>query len=187
MSQSDDLISVLAEEHRDLRQLLTELGLLAEFESLRHSLVVLMIAETVRHTVAEEAYLYPVIRAYLPEGQRIVEREIAGHEEMEQTLKMMESRDLTSAEFSRLLSRLNGVVRPHSRGEEKDLFPLLAKHVSKEELAVLGQKAAEAKKKASIPQRLAEPDSPLLDRILTSGTSLVERVRTYLRGHAYPL
>jgi hypothetical protein len=55
------------------------------------------------------------------------------------------------------------------------------------QLAVLGWKAVEAKEKASIPECLAEPDSPLLNRILASATTLGERVRTYLRERAYPL
>lgn len=185
MNRSDDLISVLTEEHRDQRQLLTELQQLTGHGSLRRSLADLLIAEMVRHTVAEDAYLHPVARERLPERPRLADQHIAEHEQLEQTLKGLERHDLTTGEeFSLLLSRLDTEVRTHTRSEEEELFPLLARHLSKEELTALGQKALEAKKKASIPQRLSErPRNP----IFAAGAGLVERVRIYLYDRAYPL
>lgn len=151
MNQSDDLISVLAEENRELRQLLTELEQLTESESLRRSLADLTIAELVRHMMAEESYLYPVARERLPEGTRIVDRHIAEYGKIEQTLKRLERHDLTSADFSLLLSRLDADARAQLQAEEEEeLFPLVARHVGQEELAVLGRKAVESKEKASI-------------------------------------
>lgn len=187
MKRSDDLVSVLTEDHREIRQLLTELEHLTEPEPLRRSLADLMIAEMIRHAVAEEAYLYPVARERLPEGQRIVDQEIAGHDKLEQILQKLERSDLTDEEFSLLLSRLNTEARAHMEAEEQELFPLLANHLSKEELAVLGRKAAEAKEKAPTRQRISAPERPLLNTILASGTGLIERLHKYLRGCAYPL
>lgn len=184
MNQSDDLISVLTEEHRDQGQLLTELEQLTGHESLRRSLADLLIAEMVRHMVAEDAYLHPVARERLPEGPRLADQHIAEHEQLEQTLKGLERHDLTGEEFFLLLSRLDTEVRTHTRSEEEELFPLLGRHLSKEELTALGQKALEAKEKASIRQRLSErPRNP----IFAAGAGLVERVRIYLYDRAYPL
>ncbi|GAA4604302.1 hypothetical protein GCM10023195_14640 [Actinoallomurus liliacearum] len=187
MNQSETLISVLQEDHNDLRQLLTELDYLVEFERLRRSVTQLLIAEMVRHTVAEETYMYPVARAHLPQGTRIVQREIAGHAELERVLRRMDLPDLTSAEFSTLLAELNAEAGPHARAEENQLFPLLARYLKPEELAAVGEKAAAAKEKASLRQYLAQPDSSLRDRFVTSGTTMVERVRAYLHRGAYPL
>lgn len=187
MNSPEDLISVLTEDHRDIQQLITELEYLLDFERLRRSVTELMIAEMVRHAVAEEAYLYPVARARLPQGRLVVEQEIAGHEELEQILRQLGRPDQTRAEFSFHLSRLNAVARPHTQAEEDELFPLLARHLSLAELVDLGQKAAEAEDKASIRRYLAESDASLRDRMVTTGTTLVERVRAYLRDSAYPL
>ncbi|MCO5971959.1 hemerythrin domain-containing protein [Actinoallomurus soli] len=187
MNRSENLISVLTEDHRDFQQLLAELGYLADFDRLRRSVAELMIAEMVRHAVAEETYVYPVARARLPQGRLIVEQEIAGHEQIERILRDLGRPDLNAAEFSFHLSRLEAESHPHTQAEEDRLFPLLARHLSEEELVDLGRKAVEAKEKASIRRYLADPDSSLRDRIVASGTTLVERVRAYLRTGAYPL
>ncbi|MEV5706448.1 hemerythrin domain-containing protein [Actinoallomurus sp. NPDC052274] len=187
MNEPETLISVLQEDHNDLRQLLTELGYLIEFERLRRSVTQLLIAEMVRHAVAEETYMYPVARTRLPQGTRIVERENAGHAELERVLRRMDLPDLTSAEFSTLLVELNAEAGPHARAEERQLFPMLAEYLTPEELVAVGKKAAEAKEKASLRQYLADPDCSLRGRLVTSGTTMVERVRVYLRGGAYPL
>ncbi|MCO5994318.1 hemerythrin domain-containing protein [Actinoallomurus rhizosphaericola] len=187
MNRSENLISVLTEDHRDFEQLLSEVGHLTDFGRLRRSVGELMIAEMVRHAVAEETYLYPVARARLPQGQLIVEQEIAGHEQIEQILRDLGRPDLTDAEFSFHLSRLKAEAYPHAQAEEDRLFPLLARHLSEEELVDLGRKAMEAKEKASIRRYLADSDSSLRDRIVASGATLVERVRGYLRTGAYPL
>lgn len=187
MRVPDDLISVLTQDHRDLQQLQTELNYLTEFHGLRRSLVVLMIAETVRHSVAEETYVYPVVRARLPRGPSIVDHEIAAHRRIEQILRSLDRPELTGAQITALLSRLDATALRHARTEEEELFPLLADHVSEDELVVLGRQALEAKEKAAIRRSLAEPDCPLRDRPATSGTALVDRVRAYLRAHAYPL
>lgn len=185
MNKSCDLISALTEDHRELRQLLTELEHLTGGEPLWRSLADLTITEMVRHSVAEEAYLYPVARERLPEGQGIVDQEIADHHRLEEMLIRLESPDLRTAQFSQLMSRMDVAVRAHMQAEEDELFVLLAKHLSKEELAVLGRKAAEAKEKAPTRRHRSTPERPVLNTIIASGTGLVERLRKHLRG-PYP-
>lgn len=187
MHTPDDLISVLTQDHRDLQQLHFELGYTIEFARLRRSLVELLIAEVVRHEVAEETYVLPVVGARLPEGPRLVDQDLAGHREIEQVLKSLEDPDLTSAEFASRLSRLKETTAPHTRAEEEELYPLLADHLSADELVALGRAALEAKKKAALSRYLAEPDCSKRDRVWSSRTTLVDRIRAYLRAGAYPL
>ncbi|MFL6053026.1 MAG: hemerythrin domain-containing protein [Actinoallomurus sp.] len=186
MNRSCDLISILTEDHRELRQLLTELEHLTGGEPLWRSLADLTITEMVRHSVAEEAFLYPVARQRLPEGQRIVDQEVADHGRIEQMVARLESPDLPTAQFSVLMSQLAAALGAHMQAEEDELFVLMAKHLGKEELAVLGRKAAEAKEKAPTRHHVSAPDHPLLNTIIASGTGLVERLREHLRG-LYPL
>jgi hemerythrin-like domain-containing protein len=182
MNRSEDLISVLAEDHRELKQLFTELEMLYGGEKLRRSLTDQMIIEVVRHSVAEETYLYPVARERLPDGGWIADEAEADHRRLEQILKRLEQPDLPDDHFSLLLSWLVTGARQHIDDEEERMFPLLAKHVSEEELVSLGEKANMAKARALSRLSPAEPEQPLLHMILKTGLGLVERVREHICG-----
>jgi hypothetical protein len=189
MNGSDDLITVLTEDHRELQQLFTELELLCGGESLRRALTDQMIIEMVRHSVAEEAYLYPLSRSRLPDGGWVAEEAHADHQRLEKILKRLEQPRLPDDHFSLLQSWLITGARQHMSDEEERIFPLLVEHVSREELIDLGEKAKGSKTKApSRPSVAAPPEEPLLHMIMESGGGLVERVREYLCGHgrAYP-
>ncbi|GAA0324046.1 hemerythrin domain-containing protein [Actinoallomurus spadix] len=187
MHPPDDLVSVLIQDHRDLQQLHFELGYTIEFPRLRHSLVELLIAEVVRHEVAEETYVFPVVRARLPHGPALVDEDVAGHREIWQVLNSLDEPDLTSEEFASRLSRLKATTAPHTRAEEEELYPALTEHLDEDERVALGRAALRAKEKAALRRYLAEPDCSLRNRVCSSPTTLAERVRTYLRADAYRL
>lgn len=188
MKPPGDLISVLQDDHRELRQLLTEVELLSGGERLRRSLTEQMIIEMVRHMVAEESYLYPICRERLPDGGLTTDEAYAAHDGIEKILKRLEDRDLPDEEFARLLSSLITASRMHIEDEEWRVFPLLTKYGDKQELLALGAKAMDSK--ASAPSR-PEPSAsgrPLVQALLKTGSGLVERVREHLcgRGKPYP-
>lgn len=182
MNPSEDLITVLTEDHRELDQLFTELEVLSGGEPLQRSLTDQMIIETVRHSVAEEAYFYPVVREYLPDGDLIADGACGEHEHVEKILEQLERSDLPDDHFSLLLSWAITSARRHIADEEERIFPLLAAHLSREMLVSLGEKAKKAK--AGAPSRCTsgEPQPPLLHTIVKSGIGLVERVRDNLCG-----
>jgi hemerythrin-like domain-containing protein len=187
MNRSDDLITVLTEDHRELRQLFTELEMLSGGEKLRRALTDQMIIEMVRHSVAEESYLYPACRASLPDGGRIAGEAHADHLRIENIMRQLEEPGLNDDQFSFLLDWLISGTREHMRDEEDRVFPLLADNVSGADLVRLGDKAQRAKDLA--PTRSsASKRGPLLHMLLASGAGLVERARAHLCGHgkAYP-
>jgi hemerythrin-like domain-containing protein len=186
MDRPDDLISVLTEDHREMRQLFTELEFLSGGESLRRALTDQLIVEVVRHSVAEECYLYPVSRDRLPEGERVTALALAEHHRLEDILRRLEVPDVADDRFALLLSWLITGTRQHMADEERRIFPLLAVHVPEDELVELGRKARQSKSCA--PSRPATPADgrPLLHFLLTSGAGMVERVRDYLCGRDKP-
>jgi hemerythrin-like domain-containing protein len=188
MNRPKDLITVLTEDHRELRQLFTELEVLSGGENLRRRLTDQLIIEMVRHSVAEEAYLYPVCRACLPDGGWISEEAHADHLRIEKIMKQLEVPGLPDDHFSFLLDWLISDTRRHMSDEEDRLFPLLVKNVSEAELVVLGEKAKRAKSLAATRSPPGGKDKPLLHTLLASGAGLVERARAYLcgQGKAYP-
>jgi|tagenome__1003787_1003787.scaffolds.fasta_scaffold20441420_2 hemerythrin-like domain-containing protein len=186
MYRSDDLISVLTQDHREMKQLFTELGHLSGGESLRRTLTDQLIVEMVRHSVAEESYLYPVAVERLPRGDLLTDTSLADHYQIEDILRRLEAPDIPDDEFALLLSWLINDTRRHLDDEEERIFPLLAEHVSEEELIELGKKAQQSK--AQAPSRVSHKvdGRPLLQMILESGAGLVQRARDHLCGRDSP-
>lgn len=186
MRPAEDLITVLTEDHHEMRQLLTELQHLSPGEPLRRRLIDQLIIEMVRHSIAEECYLYPLVADRLPDGAKETETALAEHREIERFLQRLERPDLREDRLSRLLADLVPSLQDHLLDEEETLFPQVARLVSEDELVELGRLAVESK--ANAPSRDCGPDRPLLQTLLETGAGLVDRLRAYLCGkdHAYP-
>jgi len=189
MHQSEeDLISVLLEDHDELRQLLTELEHLVGGERLQRVLAEQAVVEVVRHSLAEEAYLYPAVRHLIPEGSRLADNELEAHDRLERILRRLEDPALPDAEYARLLSTVITEGRVHMEVEETELFPLVKDNFTKEELIDLGRRAKKSKAEAPTRHHNHGHDRPLIQTIFASGAGLVERVREHLcgRDRAYP-
>ena len=74
-----DLIDVLIKDHDELRSLFDRLVDPHLLPERSQELASVAIAELVRHSVAEEAYLYPTARHVLDGGEELVTREMADH------------------------------------------------------------------------------------------------------------
>jgi hemerythrin superfamily protein len=182
-SERRDVIEVLTHDHREVEELFTKLeGAAPDDGETRRELADEVTIELVRHSVAEEMYLYPAARKYLPDGDEIADKEIAEHAAVEKTLKAMEKTDAGGPEFSNLLAELMGDVRLHIREEEEDLFPALAEHADPAELFQLGDKVQAAKQKAPTRPHPSAPDRPPLNKLLAPGAGFVDRVRDHLSG-----
>jgi hemerythrin superfamily protein len=182
-SELRDVISVLTYDHREVEEMFGQLEATATDDSRRRrELIDQVIIELVRHSVAEEMYLYPATRKYLPDGDEIANREIGDHAKVEKTLKALEKTDADSEEFSTLLAELMTDVRLHVRDEEEHLFPALADRISPEELTELGEKIQAAKRIAPTRPHPSAPDRPPLNKLLAPGAGLVDRIRDHLSG-----
>jgi hemerythrin superfamily protein len=182
-SERRDVISVLIHDHREVEELFGKLEAATPDDGrTRRELTDQVIIELVRHSVAEEMYLYPATRKFVPDGDEIADREIAEHSEAEKTMKALEKTDADTQEFSGLLAELMTDVRLHIRDEEERLFPALADHASPEELIELGEKVQSAKRRAPTRPHPSAPDRPPLNKLLAPGAGMVDRVRDHLSG-----
>ncbi|HEU5161170.1 MAG TPA: hemerythrin domain-containing protein [Streptosporangiaceae bacterium] len=182
-SERRDVIAVLTHDHREVEELFTKLEAATPDDGeTRRVLTDEVTIELVRHSVAEEMYLYPAARKFLPDGDKIADKEIAEHGQVEKTLKALEKTDADSEEFSNLLAELMSDVRLHIREEEQELFPELAAQADLEELFDLGDKVQAAKQKAPTRPHPSAPDRPPLNKLLGPGAGFVDRVRDHLSG-----
>jgi hemerythrin superfamily protein len=184
MAEPKDFIEVLIEDHREVELMFDQIetlvhGSLAGPAALTHvrELTNQVIAELVRHSVAEEEYLYPEVRERLDDGDRIAEFEIAQHDEAERTMSELEGMDPSTSEFVDTLHRLEVQIREHAGQEEADLLPALAALMSTAERHDLGRKLEIAKARAPTRPHPSEPDRPSLNDLLEPGVTLVVRVR----------
>ncbi|NJP31123.1 hemerythrin domain-containing protein [Micromonospora thermarum] len=177
-----DVLDVLITDHREVEVLFVELESRQGSPEHRRHLADVVIAELVRHSIAEEMHVYPTARKALPDGDQIAEHEISEHADAERTMKDLESVDPSDPRFDELLTHLTRTIRHHVQEEESDLFPRLRAAVAHEELVELAGKVEAAKKSAPTRPHPAAPDRPPANKLLAPGTGLVDRVRDALSG-----
>lgn len=183
-SGGHDVIAVLIEDHREVEQMFSDLESGTGDAEHRRQMANAVIAELVRHSVAEEEYLYPVTRDVLPDGDHIADEEIREHAGAERTMKEIEGVDATDARFDELLGSLMAEIRHHIAEEENMLFPRLREACGSERLMELGRKVETAKKMAPTRPHPSAPDTPPWDKLLGPGVGLIDRVRDALSGRA---
>jgi hemerythrin superfamily protein len=183
MSDNDpNLIDVIVSDHREVEKVFTELEDRTGSSEHRRQLADHVIAELVRHSVAEEMYMYPAARKALPDGDEIADHEIAEHAEAEEAMKELEGVEATDPMFNHLVDKLIRDVRHHIEEEESRLLPRLATSCSPDELRELGAKVLRAKKMAPTRPHPMAPDKPPLNMLLAPGAGLIDRMRDALSG-----
>ena len=175
------MIDVLTHDHREVEDMFGKLTEAADPDERRRVADEITI-ELVRHSVAEEQYLYPAVREHVPGGDAIADRELSDHAEVENLLKELGKADLGSGDFAALTGQLIRTVNAHVQDEEHALFPALAGHASPADLRRLGEQVQIAKDKAPTRPHPAAPDRPPLNKLLAPGAGLVDRIRDHLSG-----
>jgi hypothetical protein len=163
-----DLTTVLAGDHRELDRLCTELELGQGSPENRRDLADHLIAELVRHTVAEEPYL---------DGEGDLT-------EADDLMRQLEGAGPQEPRFERLLGGLIRAVRRHVREEGPAAVRQVRLSCSPDRRAELGQEILEIRHAAPT---LPHPD--LADRVpqadqLWPGPGFVDRARAALKQTA---
>lgn len=173
------LVDAIVADHRAVQGVFAEIEASADARH-RRDLVEHVIAELVRHSVAEEQYLYPAARTALPDGDEVADHEIAEHAEAEEVMQELERTDPTDPRFDELVASLIGDVRHHIDEEERDLLPRLRAACGAAELRELGKKFEQAKRIAPTRPHPSLPDRPPANKVLGPGVGLIDRVRDAL-------
>jgi hemerythrin superfamily protein len=180
-----DVVDILTADHREVTDLLVE-ALSGGDSDRRRDLADMVITELVRHSVAEEMHVYPVMREHLPNGEQAVEHDIEEHKEIESTLKRLEGVPADSPEFGETLRQLQATLADHVQDEETEQFPLLRAQVPSAKLVELAAKVETAKKLAPTRPHPAAPNSAPFHKMVGPGVGLVDRLRDKLSSRATP-
>lgn len=183
-SSSDrDVVDILTTDHQEVMELIGQIWDSTDSEQ-RRDLADTVISELVRHSVAEEMYVYPAMRKHLPDGDEAVEHDTSEHKEIEATLKKLESADPNDAVFSELLRSLEATLRDHIDDEESDQFPSLRARIPHEQLVEIGHKVETAKKIAPTRPHPMSPNNQVFHKLVGPGVGLVDRLRDKLTGRS---
>jgi len=180
MAEKVDMIDALVKDHREVEEMFVKLESGQGSLEHRQEVTTQVITELVRHSVAEEQYLYPTTRDALPGGDAIADREIEEHAAAEQIMRDLERTDPAEPAFDMLLAQLITDVRGHVADEETDLFPRLRTAVGEEDLVELGEKIQRVKKMAPTHPHPKAPDTPPMNIVTGPVLGLVDRVRDAL-------
>ncbi|MBG0850592.1 hemerythrin domain-containing protein [Streptomyces spinoverrucosus] len=182
MGHGGNVIDELVTDHREVEEFFGRIEGLPPGDKDRKLYADQATMELVRHSVAEEAYLYPAVRQHVPNGDALADKEIDDHSKAEQIMKDLEGCDADDPEFDRLIGMLMTEIRAHIADEEENLFPKLRAACPPQALDELGDKVRQAKKLAPTRPHPSAPDTPPLNKLLAPGAGLVDRVRDALTG-----
>ena len=178
-----DVVDELTADHREATALLDQILSTSDPQT-RRDMADTVITELVRHSVAEEMYVYPVMRDSVPGGAEEVEHDVEEHKELEQTMKALEDVDVSSPEFDERLRKLETILADHVQDEESEQFPEMRRRVPREELVELAGKVETAKKLAPTRPHPSAPHSELFHKIAGPGVGLVDRVKDMITQRA---
>ena len=176
-----DVVDVLTSDHREVTDLLRQISTTSDPER-RRDMADTVISELVRHSVAEEMFVYPAMRKHLPNGDEAVEHDTQEHKELERTMKELEGVDSTDARFDELIGQLSTILADHVQDEESEQFPQLRARVPREELVQMAGKVEAAKKVAPTRPHPNAPNDKVFHMLVGPGVGLVDRLRDKLSG-----
>ncbi|MEC9483773.1 MAG: hemerythrin domain-containing protein [Halomonas sp.] len=176
-----DVVDILITDHREMTDLLGQ-AMNTPDASQRRDLVDTVIAEVMRHAVAEEMYVYPVMEKHLPNGKEEADHDREEHDEIVQVMKKLEDADASEPKFMDLMQELDKQLRHHADDEESDQFPSLRKHLTQNQLVDMGDKVQTAKKLAPTRPHPSAPHSELFHKSVGPGVGMVDRLRDKLTG-----
>jgi hemerythrin superfamily protein len=109
-----DVVDVLSTDHTEAKGLIAQIRSTTDPEQ-RRDLADTLISELVRHSVAEEMYVYPAMQEHLADGAQAVEHDTKEHKQLERIMKEMEGADTADATFLRCRPARDRPPRPRVR------------------------------------------------------------------------
>ncbi|MBV9093373.1 MAG: hemerythrin domain-containing protein [Streptosporangiaceae bacterium] len=171
------IIEALRRDHQEVRKMFARVE--AASGKRRRELFQRLVAELVRHEVAEEEILRPVSKR--DAGEAIANARIKEESQAEQLLKDMEKLDPGSAEFASKLARLRRDVERHAEAEETKEFPRVAKKETPQRLEQMGRAYQAAKRAAPTRPHPSTPNTPAANMLVGPFAAAADRARDAVR------
>lgn len=176
-----DVADILTTDHKEMMALAEQIKRSSDIDQRRDTTETL-IAEVMRHAVAEEMYVYPVMEKCIPNGREEVEHDKQEHDEIVTLMKQLEELEAADPQYMERVEKLEGLLSHHADDEESDQFPKLRKYIPEEQLIEMGKQVENAKKLAPTRPHPSAPHSELFHKSVGAGIGMVDRLRDKLTG-----
>ena len=176
-----DATEILSDDHKEFIALVGSIEGTPD-PTMRRELADTLIAEIMRHAVAEEMYVYPAIERHVPNGPQEVRHDKEEHQEIVLAMKQMEDVEASDPRFMKGVTRLRDLLVEHVSSEEGEQFVKLRTHIPREELLQMGAKVEAAKALAPTRPHPSAPHSALFHKLVGPGVGFVDRLRDRLEG-----
>jgi Hemerythrin HHE cation binding domain len=172
VSESQSILEGLRSDHRAITETLADPGARTDTDAQREQLVMAL----VRHFVAEEQYLYPLLREHVGGGDALVEQNFRRDRACEQNLKQLESDDLTPQRLAEVWREVAASFSEHVSSQEAT-FPALEESVDAATLDELGADIRGSEQLAPTRPRSVSPESPAVNKVASLIEGFVDHVR----------
>lgn len=132
-----DAIQLLKQQHGEVEKLFKEIEACEEDERDEIRRLFVELADNLAaHAEIEEQFFYPAVK--MKQTEDILQHSVEEHFEMKQLLARMLDLEPGDGEFMQLCSELKGVVMDHVEEEHDEMFPMVKKLFTRDELTSLG-------------------------------------------------
>lgn len=178
------IVGLLYDDHQELDDLCARLERGDDDPDRQAQVLDVMVATLARHLSAEEQYLHPTVRAVLPDGDALADRELVEDVEIQRAAQRLDVIRPDASRFGPVLTEVVVRVREHARRVDRYLLPRLADVLDEEDLIRLGNRVTIAQEAAPTRPHPATPVSPPWNKIVDPGVAVVDKVRDALAGRA---
>ena len=159
----EDAFDLLAEDHEEVRQMLSELekgptlatGANEDQLMLRSMMTEELIIEETKHEAAEQKYFWPAVREHVAGGHGLADKAICQEIEIGELLAALSRLDASDARFEHVLGQFIKAGREHFDFEESRVWPGLRAALTPKATSELGSKILRGKQ--AQPGRVSPP------------------------------
>ena len=180
-----DVVELLSADHREFDRIFTELeGLRGRSEpdavTRKRELVDEVTIGLVKHSVAEETRVYPLVEQKLDKDE--AEHSKEEHAEAEETMKRLERMDAGDPGFDGAVAELIGEIRHHVEHEEGRMFTELRASFDRAELVRMAEAVERVKTIAPTRPHPLTPNEGVVRTVVGPVAALVDHLRDAVSG-----
>jgi hemerythrin-like domain-containing protein len=136
-SFANDGLAYLKNDHRTVFNLYDTRFKLSSDIRAKREVMEEIITELSKHSAVEEMILYPIIRFSLDDGEKWYQESCKDHQQLKEDLQKILDIDPVDEKWLSIVDKVFSELREHIEMEENEIFPLLYKKLSKDQLGML--------------------------------------------------